>query len=128
MKRYETVIDIINEGEGPYDAAERAGYSMDASRIENGTVISCGSTCLIRNTGREGEAFYRYSGRDKWRTRVYITNTAGTDLEAAEKANDLFDISTMPARSSVIWLFTHTVSRVGEREYLADETGELVIA
>ena len=127
MKQYETVIDIINEGEDRHDAAERAGYFMDASMIENGMTISCGSTCLIRKNVQSGEAFYRYSRRDKYRTRVYITNTAETDLEAAEKANDLFDISMMPPRSSVVWLFTHPVGRVGEKEYLADETGELVL-
>lgn len=45
------------------------------------------------------------------------TNQAETNLEAAGKVNDLFDIRTMAERSSVIWLLTHPAAPVRTREY-----------
>jgi hypothetical protein len=115
VKKYETVIDVITEGDDRNDAAEKAGSFINGNMMENGMTISCGSTSLVRREIKNGGAFYGQCRKDKYLTRVYITDYAETDLEAAEKANDLFDIRTMAERSSVIWLFTHPISEFNYR-------------
>ena len=60
MKRYETVLHIINYGEDRFDDGERAGELIDITRHMGEVIISCDPTKEIKEeTGRH---MFKFAG------------------------------------------------------------------
>lgn len=61
MKRYETVLHIVNYGDDRFDAGERAGDLIDLTKFAGEIFISCEPTREIEIVRKEDRPFFRFN-------------------------------------------------------------------
>ncbi len=95
MNRYETVFHIINAGEDEFDAGERAGDLIISSEVENGIVLSCEPTHLLKGEEYRTPGVKEQEGIMTFETVIHVINDGEDEFEAGERAGCLFDVSRM---------------------------------
>lgn len=111
MKRYRTIISIVNRGLDEYDAGEKAGMMMDGGMVKGGMYISCCPTRCMSKRENNDPAFFHKHAEKKYVTTIYIVCSGKDIIEAAEEANRLFTLEKMSIGSSVVWEDTEPVVR-----------------
>ena len=109
MKKYRTIISIVNRGMDEYDAGEKAGMMMDREMVKNGMYISCCQTRCISKREDSNPAFFHKHAEKKYLTTIYIVCSGRDIIDAAEDANRLFTLENMSIGSSMAWEDTEPV-------------------
>lgn len=105
METYKTEIHVVCWGSDELDAAERAGKAISISKMETGMYVHCEQTSPIIKP-----RYVRTKKMKKYRTVFQIITQGLDEFEAAEKANELFDMSRMEDGTRVSWESTEHIS------------------
>ncbi|MBL7157037.1 MAG: hypothetical protein ISS92_02615 [Candidatus Omnitrophica bacterium] len=89
MKKYETVIKVMQKAFNKTEAEEKAGVLFGSSKMETNTVLSHEKTQLLSVCIQNNCVIKKYE------TTVRVLNEACDELEAGEKAGYLVDIERM---------------------------------
>jgi len=89
MKKYETVIKVMQKAFNKTEAEEKAGVLFGSSKMKTNTVLNHEKTQLLSICVQNNCIIKKYE------TTVRVLNEACDELEAGERAGYLIDIERM---------------------------------
>jgi hypothetical protein len=107
MRTFETVISVVNSGNDPFEAAEKAGEVINVSRMAAGMMVKFGKALEVACLGgSRGDCSLEPK---RYLTEFVITSCAVDVFEAGEKADYIVDMSKVKDNMHIACLPTREV-------------------